>query len=164
MTDSRLFIEPITDTDLMARLHGLAFDRPFEKAWSAEAFAGLLDKAQAQAYGHADGFILLQPLTKAAGAEAGDAKAGDAEAWEIITLAVAPAARRNGLATALLTHAFDIAAAAPIWLEVAADNAAACALYRQSGFVETGRRKGYYKRAGQKRVDALLMQKTKAQG
>lgn len=154
MTDSRLFIEPITDTDLMARLHGLAFDRPFEQAWSAEAFAGLLDKAQAQAYGHADGFILLQPLTKA----------GDAEAWEIITLAVAPAARRNGLATALLTHAFDIAAAAPIWLEVAADNAAACALYRQSGFVETGRRKGYYKRAGQKRVDALLMQKTKAQG
>jgi ribosomal-protein-alanine N-acetyltransferase len=42
-------------------------------------------------------------------------------------------------------------------LEVAADNAAALALYQRLGFAEVGRRKGYYVRKGRPPVDALLL-------
>ena len=44
-----------------------------------------------------------------------------------------------------------------IWLEVAADNAAARGLYAALGFIEYGRRSKYYKRAGNLAVDAVLM-------
>jgi ribosomal-protein-alanine N-acetyltransferase len=41
-------------------------------------------------------------------------------------------------------------------LEVAGTNAPALRLYRRSGFVETGRRKGYYQTSSE-REDAVLM-------
>ena len=44
-----------------------------------------------------------------------------------------------------------------IFLEVAEDNAAGLALYRKLGFVEAGRRKRYYERPGNARVDALTL-------
>jgi ribosomal-protein-alanine N-acetyltransferase len=44
-----------------------------------------------------------------------------------------------------------------IFLEVAEDNEAALALYRKLGFVELGRRKRYYERAGSEPVDALTL-------
>ncbi len=141
----------MAEIELLQDPHGLAamHQKCFDAAWSAQAFADLYDKADAKSYGTQNGFILLQPLP---------------DAFEILTLAVLPAARRHGLATALLKTAFRLADNLPIWLEVAADNQPALALYRACGFVETGRRKAYYKRAGQKRVDALLMQWTKQQG
>jgi [ribosomal protein S18]-alanine N-acetyltransferase len=43
-----------------------------------------------------------------------------------------------------------------IFLEVRVSNAAAIALYRASGFVEIGRRRGYYQNTNG-REDALLM-------
>lgn len=138
-------ITPLTDVALLARLHESAFDAP----WSEAEFAALLDKSGARAFGTADGFILMQPLT-----DEGDA-AGEAE---IITLAVRPVARRAGLAARLIAHAQAAMAAVRIFLEVAADNEAARALYQKHGFVETGRRKAYYKRADARRVDAVLMQ------
>lgn len=138
-------ITPLTDTALLAALHESAFDAP----WSEAEFAALLGNARARAFGTADGFILMQPLTGA-----GDA-AGEAE---ILTLAVRPAARRAGLAARLIAHAQAAMAAARIFLEVAADNEAARALYQKHGFVETGRRKAYYKRGEARRVDAVLMQ------
>jgi [ribosomal protein S18]-alanine N-acetyltransferase len=45
-------------------------------------------------------------------------------------------------------------------LEVAEDNAAAIGLYKKNGFVETGRRKGYYERPGANAVDALVLSLT----
>ena len=135
----------IADCGLMAELHAACFER----GWSVQAFSGLMQKSGAVAYGDESGFVFLQPHEAA---------------WEILTLAVAPSARRQGRARALLGKAFDLAGTAPIWLEVAADNAAAKALYAAHDFEETGRRKAYYKRAGQTRVDALLMRREGKQG
>jgi ribosomal-protein-alanine N-acetyltransferase len=82
--------------------------------------------------------------------------AGEAE---LLTLAVAPPARRRGRGRALLA-AFEQGArergACEAFLEVAADNAPAVALYAGAGYSELGRRPGYYSRAAGA-VDALLM-------
>ena len=81
------------------------------------------------------------------------------EAAEILTLAVAPAARRRGIGAALVRAAAGLAAqggADNLFLEVAQDNPAAQALYRSLGFAEAGRRAGYYARA-EGRIDALVM-------
>jgi ribosomal-protein-alanine N-acetyltransferase len=70
-----------------------------------------------------------------------------ADEAEILTLAVHPDARRQGLARALLAEAADIVAAqgaTALFLEVALRNTAARALYAASGFAEVGRRRRYY--------------------
>ena len=137
-------ITPLTDTKLLVALHESAFDA----AWDAPFFESLLKKSGAQAFGSGDGFILMQPLS-------GDGQMIEAE---ILTLAVRPTARRGGLAGRLIVHAQLALAANRIFLEVAADNYAARALYEKFGFDETGRRKAYYKRADGTRQDAVLMQ------
>ncbi len=66
--------------------------------------------------------------------------------------------RRRGLGRWLLRRLLRDAAAAGCTvarLEVRPSNAAALALYRAHGFVETGRRPGYYRPEGE---DALLME------
>jgi len=77
----------------------------------------------------------------------------------ILAMAVAPWARRTGLATQLITQA------ARYWrktrqqrclLEVRESNEAARCLYKGLGFVEDGVRKNYYP-AGTGREDAILM-------
>lgn len=138
-------ITRLTDTALMAALH----DAAFEAAWSKAAFDDLIEKSNSCAFGTTDGFIVMQPLTFEEG------QAGEAE---IITLAVRPSARRGGLAGRLIEHARCALQLKRIFLEVAADNEAARALYTKLGFVETGQRKAYYKRANGPRVDGVLMQ------
>lgn len=79
-----------------------------------------------------------------------------ADEAEILTLAVAPPARRTGLARALMAAAMHTAAArgaTAMFLEVAAGNAPALALYSSLGFDQVGRRTGYY---GPRR-DALVL-------
>lgn len=70
----------------------------------------------------------------------------DAE-WELENLVVAEVARRRGLGTRLLdefiTHVRNEKGRA-IFLEVRESNQNARALYRKSGFEETGLRKSYY--------------------
>lgn len=66
---------------------------------------------------------------------------------ELLSIALDREVRGRGLAAPLLRrHAERVrqAGAATLFLEVAADNAPALALYRSFGMVETGRRKGYY--------------------
>ena len=87
----------------------------------------------------------------------GRAVAGEAE---ILTLAVEPAARRQGLALALVTAAAGaarMAGAQAMFLEVADDNVAAIGLYEAAGFTRAGVRRGYYDRGPQGYVDALVM-------
>ena len=146
-----------SDAAALAVLHATAFARP----WDEAAFAGLLAKPQVTALAAAQGFILLQhvPSGKNIGTDANKegAVASPVEA-EILTLAVHPKARRQGLARRLISRAVDHLAVEKMFLEVAEDNHAAVALYQACGFAESGRRVNYYKNADGSRSDALLMQ------
>ncbi len=79
---------------------------------------------------------------------------------ELLSLGVAPWARRLGIGTLLVrdsTRRCQMAGAQRMFLEVAVDNPEAHALYRQEGFEEVGRREGYYRRANGQRVTAVTM-------
>lgn len=70
-----------------------------------------------------------------------------ADEAELLRVATAPAARRRGLAAALLAAGLErlrAEGAAACFLEVEAGNAPAIALYRRLGFVPSGRRSRYY--------------------
>lgn len=69
------------------------------------------------------------------------------EEWEIENVAVAPEARRKGVAEGLLREFMRMAGQRgchTIFLEVRESNLAARALYEKCGFLESGRRKMYY--------------------
>lgn len=73
------------------------------------------------------------------------------------SIAVAPDARRRGVADALLSAVTGFArerGLASLTLEVRSSNAPAIALYEKHGFVPVGRRKNYYSRP---KEDAILM-------
>jgi ribosomal-protein-alanine N-acetyltransferase len=115
-------------TYALAALHAACFP----DAWDAAAISALLVTPGTFAYAHDDGFVLARAV------------AGEAE---ILTLAVAPAARGRGLGRALLQAAIIRAqelGAETLFLEVGTDNPHALALYTGLGFAKVGRRKGYY--------------------
>jgi ribosomal-protein-alanine N-acetyltransferase len=115
-------------TAVLASLHANCFPDP----WNAAAISALLVTPGTFAYAHEDGFV----LARAAGAEA-----------EILTLAVAPAARGRGLGRAWLQAVISKAAgmgATSMFLEVGIDNPSALALYAGLGFAKVGTRKAYY--------------------
>ena len=129
----------------LALVHAAAFAHPWDADALAEAMASPCAFAL-QAGTPPMGFILARGV------------AGEAE---ILTLAVAPAARRQGLGRALVDAAAALAAEASaevMWLEVAEDNTAARALYAAAGFEPCGRRTRYYSRP-QGAVDALMLRR-----
>jgi ribosomal-protein-alanine N-acetyltransferase len=82
----------------------------------------------------------------------------------LLNLTVAPDWQRQGHGRALLGAVQDQAQErrlATLWLEVRESNLPALALYRQHGFAEAGRRRGYYPGAG-RREDAVVMSMTLA--
>jgi ribosomal-protein-alanine N-acetyltransferase len=116
------------DTAPLAVLHAASF----AKSWDAAAIAALLATPGTFAFHHSHGFV----LARVAGEEA-----------EILTLAVAPEKRGQGLGGALLRAAIIKAqelGAQTLFLEVGADNPSALALYARLGFTKVGMRKGYY--------------------
>lgn len=122
-------------------LHAEAFDTP----WSAAAFADLLGQTGVVLEGDADGFILIRTV---------------ADEAEILTLAVRPSARRQGLGARLVGAAKARALAAGadrLFLEVAEDNVPARGLYGALGFEPLGKRPRYYARPHGPAVDALLL-------
>ena len=83
-----------------------------------------------------------------------------ADEAEILSIAVAPAARRAGLGARLLLAQIEALRRMPVrrlFLEVDESNAAARALYARHGFAEAGRRKGYYPGPGPAHADALIL-------
>ena len=127
--------------ELLAEVHATAFDRP----WAAATFQILCGQDGVLALGDRDGFILIRTVVDEA---------------EILTLAVRPEARRRGLGADLVRAGADASrarGAVKLFLEVADDNAPALALYRAAGFVEDGRRKGYYPRPDGPAASALLL-------
>jgi ribosomal-protein-alanine N-acetyltransferase len=135
------------DARVLGEVHAEAFEAPWtgeEILRFAEDRGGLA--LVAERGGAALGFILCRLV------------AGEAE---VLSLAVRPAARRQGVAAALLDAALDLtrARAASMFLEVAEDNPGAIALYARAGFEPVGRRAGYYARAGAPAVAAIVMRR-----
>ena len=133
--------------ETLAAVHALAFDSP----WSPADISALSQGPNAiMLHAREDngvaGFILCRCI---------------ADEAEVLTLAVSPAHRRKGVARRLLENASALAearGAGRMFLEVAADNPAAIALYEGAGFRPVGRRSGYYSRAGGS-VDAVVMRR-----
>lgn len=78
---------------------------------------------------------------------------------DVQTLAVAPAAQRAGIGQRLLDTLVDEARrrhCTRLFLEVAADNAAAQLLYQRNAFEVTARRSNYYGHG----LDAVMMQRS----
>lgn len=99
-------------------------------------------------------------------AERGGELLGYVVAWyvldegELANLAVAPAARRQGLGQFLLDAMLADAtrrSTGEVYLEVRESNVAARHLYSANRFVEVGRRKGYYRSPVE---DALILRRT----
>jgi ribosomal-protein-alanine N-acetyltransferase len=155
---------------ILAALHAASFPAP----WQPQEFATLLsqpgvagwialrhgpekcerfshESASPQLDGMPQGFILVRAVVDEA---------------EILTLAVAPQERRKGVASKLIEHAHAALRGGPaarMFLEVAADNARAIALYMRHGFAECGRRPGYYNAGrAQGPADALIMKRDRA--
>ena len=115
----------------MAAIHAMSFSP--REAWAEDAFALQLIMPGVFGLIHPRGGLLLARVTT--------------DEAEVLTLAVAPEARRHGIARALLSAAMATAkrqAASTMFLEVAVGNAAAQALYKRVGFAEAGRRPRYY--------------------
>lgn len=136
---------PSPDFGVLATLHAAAFAGTGERPWGAAALEALASRPGAVLEVDADGFALLQLA---------------ADEAEVLTLAVRPEARGQGLGRGLmiagLAHVAALGARR-VFLEVAEDNAPARALYRRLGFADAGRRPRYYARADGTRADALLL-------
>ena len=155
----RLALQPVVrpmrgeDLDAVTAISAASFAGP----WSRRAFAAELRNPHSRAW-----------VAEAPVAAGRPAVVGMIVLWllppeaEIATFAVHPHWRGRGLGRALLRHALawvcrrgDVQR---VFLEVRVDNAPALALYRAFGFVEVGRRRGYY-HTPQGRIDALVMRR-----
>ncbi|WP_163847264.1 GNAT family N-acetyltransferase [Pseudooceanicola aestuarii] len=129
--------------DRLAALHHAAFTTP--RPWRAAEIASFLNDASCFLLEAPDAFLLGRVI------------AGEAE---LLTLAVAPVARRRGLGRALVADFAEQArtrGATAAFLEVSAENSAARTLYLACGWQVTGRRRQYYRTPDGSRVDAEIM-------
>ncbi|MFV0386653.1 GNAT family N-acetyltransferase [Paracoccus sp. (in: a-proteobacteria)] len=126
--------------DAMTALHARCFGST-PRPWSADEFAGLLATSGTFLLSEPAGFLLGRVVLDEA---------------ELLTLAVDPDARRHGMGRRLTVGFADASrdrGARSAFLEVAADNAAAQALYLGLGWRPAGLRRGYYTAA----LDALIL-------
>ena len=151
LSPDALPIEKMKSYDLpaIASLHAVCFEDPWHtellgRILSAHGTFGLFSRPR----GKVVGFVLCR---------------SSGQEGEILSLAVAPGLRRNGLGGALLEAAMTQALKQDIealFLEVAEDNEAARRLYQKFGFATVGRRPNYYRRRYGPSVDALTLRRT----
>ncbi|MBX2832414.1 MAG: ribosomal protein S18-alanine N-acetyltransferase [Rhodospirillales bacterium] len=156
--DEEIVLVPLTAAfaEVASALHA----QGFEDCWDGNAIIRMLDVPGAfgvlafqpgnVALNGQDqplGFVLIQAVIDEA---------------EINTITVAPAARRLGVGKKLLAAVEERLRNNDVkrmLLEVAVDNDPAIGLYRQNGFAEVGRRKGYYSRNDGRKTDALVLER-----
>lgn len=129
----------------LAALHAMCFQTP--RPWTSAEFADWLADSRTIFFGDERAFVLGRVVLDEA---------------ELLTIAVAPAARRAGVGNRLVSkfeRSASLRGAATSFLEVAADNVAAIALYTGHGYTESGRRKGYYTPRNAPATDAILLSK-----
>ncbi len=132
---------PLHATALSA-IHARAF--PADECWDERIIAGQLSQPGVFGLIHPRGGMLLARLA--------------ADEAEVLTVAVVPELRQQGVGRLLLSRAAEEArrrGAARLFLEVSTRNPAARGLYQALGFQQVGRRRGYYADGS----DALVMSK-----
>jgi ribosomal-protein-alanine N-acetyltransferase len=139
------------DAAVIAAIHRALFDRP----WEVDGLQGLLELPAVRAF-----IAEAGPAEVPAGFIIGQLAADEAE---ILSIGVAPAWQRSGIAGLLIQEfaaSVSRSGAKRVSLEVAADNAPALALYFRRGFHCVARRKCYYERRGVRFADALVLAMT----
>ncbi|EME69245.1 acetyltransferase [Paramagnetospirillum caucaseum] len=132
----------LVHAELLAGIHRICFAEP----WSATSMAEVLALAGSEGLIAVDGGSLT-PAAEAPGPAGLVLWRRIFDEAEILTIAVLPPWRRGGLGARLLDAAMGAAARAgalTMFLEAAADNHAALALYQSKGFQRVGLRRGYY--------------------
>ena len=133
----------MTTPEQLAALHAQAFTVP--APWTETDFRQLVSDPTVRLFEREPGFLLLRIAAREA---------------EILTLAVAPEARRQGIGSALIQDCFELSNCFDrIFLEVAANNTPAILLYEKAGFAEIATRTAYYRGTDGLRIDALVMSK-----
>ncbi len=133
------------DARWLAHIHGQCFTHP--RPWRENEFATLLKNPACSLVYRQNGFALGRTIIDEA---------------EILTIAVLPGTRRAGTGQALLQNAETRMAAMgakKVFLEVAANNIAALALYQAADYRESGCRRGYYSAPNGDRIDGLILSK-----
>ncbi|MTH76505.1 GNAT family N-acetyltransferase [Paracoccus aestuariivivens] len=128
--------------DLLADLHLRCF-RAYPRPWSAAEIEDLLASRLNFLLHRPNGFLIGRNV---------------ADEAELLTVAVSPDSRRQGLARSMLGEFHETArarGAIEAFLEVASDNEPARALYLSEGWAEVGLRRNYYARG----IDAVLMRR-----
>ncbi len=134
----------LSDLDQIERIEKASYPTP----WSRSMFASELAKQSSRSIaavapdGTLAGYLVLSRYV---------------DAWHVMNVAVDPAHRRQGVASAMLRRLFDETrddAERGYTLEVRVSNAAAISLYERFGFVSRGIRRGYYT---DNREDAVIM-------
>jgi ribosomal-protein-alanine N-acetyltransferase len=135
----------LTDLNSIEEIERASYPTP----WSRSMFAGELAKPSSISLGAFDqvtgrllGYLIISRYV---------------DAWHVMNVAVAPEARRQGIATGLLQRLFDLTAGdgrRGYTLEVRVSNDGAIRLYERLGFHARGIRRGYYT---DNREDALIM-------
>lgn len=136
-------------TEIHAPAMAAAHAQAFAASWREDEFEDLLDGEGIYGFLATDDAPLGVILCRIA-----------ADEVEVLTVGVAPAARRHGVGEALVTAALGVARVrqvAQAFLEVAVDNDAAISLYERLGFRRSGKRLYYYDRGEAGRVHALVM-------
>jgi ribosomal-protein-alanine N-acetyltransferase len=131
-----------------ALLHAACFTTP--APWSVDAIAGVLADPSCHLVVddaiHPRGFALFRAVMDEA---------------ELLTIAVHPDVRRQGIAVRLIRQGLaELSHAKVCFLEVAVSNVSARALYAQLGFAQAGLRRGYFAHSDGRREDALILKAT----
>lgn len=131
-------IRPATSADIPA-IMALARESPTAAHWSTQQYENFFSATGPER--------LLLVADEAGAVKAFVVALAAGPEWEIENIVIAATARRQGLATRLITALMEQArdrGAAQLWLEVRESNLPARGLYQSLGFVECGRRTRYY--------------------
>lgn len=148
MTGYELSVVEETDIGAMARIHALSFD----DAWTGAMIRRILTMpgafgivARQRRQWTVAGFALLRQA---------------ADECEVLSLAVSPDLRGDGVGGLLFDGAMEqasVAGATKLFLEVAEDNDVARRLYSSRGLIPVGRRPDYYTRNDGSTAAAVTM-------
>ena len=132
------------NTGELAKIHGASFSYA-PRPWTAEEFESLLTSPNIKLFEQARGFAIF----RFAGPEA-----------ELLTIAVDPARRRQGIAKKLMLTGHESAKSVgveEIFLEVSQENPHAKFLYEQFGYEVRAIREDYYNGPNGQKINGLVM-------